>query len=114
MDTIGAELKGIETLYEPTITDLKEKHKSAYIQRYQLESKIEYFRNNVAEMDVRIKDLGAVLAERDGQIEQLTSHTGYDVRRPSIGGSKIIYELGGTLRVLDLENGQTHKVDVQI
>ncbi len=50
----------------------------------------------------------------NGQIEQLTSHTGYDVRRPSIGGSKIIYELGGTLRVLDLENGQTHKVDVQI
>jgi tricorn protease len=50
----------------------------------------------------------------DGQIEQLTSHTAYDVRRPSIGGNKIIYELGGTLRVLDLEDGQTHQVDVQI
>ena len=50
----------------------------------------------------------------NGKIEQLTDHTEYDIRRPSIGGSKIIYELGGSLIVLNLENGQTKKVDVQI
>lgn len=50
----------------------------------------------------------------NGNIEQLTKHTRYDVRRPSIDGNKIVYELGGTLMVLDLENGQTRKVDVQI
>ncbi|MCK4749921.1 MAG: PD40 domain-containing protein, partial [Bacteroidales bacterium] len=49
-----------------------------------------------------------------GQIEQITSHTEYDIRRPSIGGSRIVYELGGKIMVLDLENGQTNEVDVQI
>lgn len=49
-----------------------------------------------------------------GEIIRHTDHTDYDVRRPSIGGSKIIYELGGRLMVLDLESGLTDEVDVQI
>ena len=47
-------------------------------------------------------------------IEQITRHSDYDVQRPSAGGSKIIYELCGTLWVLDTQTGQTNKVDVQI
>ncbi|HEC42091.1 MAG TPA: peptidase S41 [Bacteroides sp.] len=49
-----------------------------------------------------------------GEIEQITSHTEYDIRRPSIGGNKIVYELGGKLMVLNLENRQTEQVNVQI
>jgi len=48
------------------------------------------------------------------EITQITHHTGYDVRRPSMGGDKIIYELGGELWVLDVTTGQTSKVPVEI
>ncbi len=47
-------------------------------------------------------------------IDRITSHRDYDVRRPSIGGSKIIYELGGKLMLLDLESGTADAVDVKI
>ena len=49
-----------------------------------------------------------------GKINQLTSHTEYDVRRPSKGGNKIVYELGGTLWVLDVTTQKTNKVEVEI
>jgi tricorn protease len=49
-----------------------------------------------------------------GKIDQLTTHTEYDVRRPSKGGDKIIYELGGTLWVLDVTTQKTTKVEVEI
>jgi len=45
---------------------------------------------------------------------QLTFHKEYDVRRPSAGGNKIVYELGGALYVLDVTTKQTHKVNVEI
>jgi tricorn protease len=51
---------------------------------------------------------------RSGRIEQVTRHTEYDVRRPSMGGNKIVYELGGQLWVLDVTNGVTRQVEVQI
>jgi tricorn protease len=47
-------------------------------------------------------------------IEQITKHREYDVRRPSMGGSKIIYELGGSLWVLDITTKQTSRVSVEI
>lgn len=50
----------------------------------------------------------------DETIEQLTHHADYDVRRPSMDKSQIIYELGGTLWVLNLESMQTKKLDIQI
>jgi len=47
-------------------------------------------------------------------IEQLTRHADYDVRRPSDGGNRIVYEVGGTLWVLDVTTKRTAQVDVQI
>jgi len=49
-----------------------------------------------------------------GAIEQLTSHTAYDVRRPSAGDGRIVYELGGTLRVFDTAAGTDAEIPVQI
>lgn len=49
-----------------------------------------------------------------GNIEQITHHVEYDVRRPSFGDKKIIYELGGELWVLDTNISQTKKIPVQI
>jgi tricorn protease len=49
-----------------------------------------------------------------GSIEQVTRHTEYDVRRPSAGGGRIVYELGGTLWLLDTASGETAQVPVEI
>jgi tricorn protease len=49
-----------------------------------------------------------------GEVNQVTSHKDYDVRRPSMGGKWIVYELGGSLWVLDTESAQTEQVDVRI
>jgi len=48
------------------------------------------------------------------KIEQLTDHTAYDVRRPSSGGNKIVYEMGGSLWILDVGTREYHQVDVKI
>jgi tricorn protease len=48
------------------------------------------------------------------RIEQITNHTEYDVRRPSMGGNKIVYELGGELWELDVTNKETSPVLVEI
>ena len=47
-------------------------------------------------------------------IEQITHHTEYDARRPSAGGNKIVYELGGSLWVLDVDTKQTKQVPIEI
>jgi tricorn protease len=49
-----------------------------------------------------------------GNIEQITTHKEYDVRRPSMGGNKIIYELGGELWLLDVNTKETKKIAVDI
>ena len=49
-----------------------------------------------------------------GNIEQITHHQNYDVRRPDFGGNKIIYELGGDLMVLDISTKVSSKVKVEI
>ncbi len=49
-----------------------------------------------------------------GEITPITSHTEYDVRRPSEGSGKIVYELGGTLWLLDVASRQTRQVPVEI
>ncbi|MBP2680633.1 MAG: tricorn protease, partial [Candidatus Krumholzibacteriota bacterium] len=51
---------------------------------------------------------------RTGAVEQITRHAEYDVRRPSAGGAEIVYELGGTLRVLDTATGEDREVPVEI
>jgi len=49
-----------------------------------------------------------------GKIEQITRHTEYDIRRPSMGGDKIVYELGGKLMVLDVTTKETKQIQVKI
>ena len=51
---------------------------------------------------------------RTEKIEQMTDHTEYDVRRPSSGGDKIVYELGGSLWVLDVTTKEHQQVPVEI
>jgi len=48
------------------------------------------------------------------QIAQVTRHREYDVRRPSKGGDAIVYELGGSLWVLDAKTGETRRIPVEI
>lgn len=47
-------------------------------------------------------------------IEQITKHTEYDVRHPSLGTNSIVYELGGDIWKLDLASKETKKVPVEI
>ncbi len=49
-----------------------------------------------------------------GDIEQITSHTEYDIRRPSHGGDSIVYEMGGDLWLLDTPSGSTRKIPIEI
>jgi tricorn protease len=49
-----------------------------------------------------------------GTIEQLTKHNEYDIRRPSEGKDKIVYELGANLYVYDTKTKTDKKIDIQI
>lgn len=49
-----------------------------------------------------------------GNIEQMTKHKQYDVRRPSMGGNKIVYELAGSLWLLDVNTKVTRQIPVEI
>ncbi len=49
-----------------------------------------------------------------GEAEQLTEHTDYDIRRPSEGSGKIVYELGGDIWMLDIASGSTGKVEITV
>jgi len=48
------------------------------------------------------------------QVQQITHHTEYDVRRPSAGGSRIVYELGGEIWLLDTTTGDTNRVPISV
>jgi tricorn protease len=50
----------------------------------------------------------------DGSVEQITRHADYDVRRPSHGGTSIVYEVGGSLWVLDTLTGRTRAIQIEI
>jgi tricorn protease len=49
-----------------------------------------------------------------GDIVQVTHHTDFDVLRPSEGGERIVYELGGRLWLLDTSTGATAPIPVEI
>lgn len=49
-----------------------------------------------------------------GDIVQVTHHTDFDVLRPSEGGERIVYELGGRLWLLDTSTGTTAPIPVEI
>ena len=48
------------------------------------------------------------------EISKITNHVDYDVRRPSCGKNRIVYEAGGKIWVLDTGTGETSEVNVQI
>ena len=50
----------------------------------------------------------------DGRIGKITHHEDYDVRRPSHGGSSIVYEVAGSLWLLDTSTGKTRPIDIEI
>jgi tricorn protease len=49
-----------------------------------------------------------------GAVEQLTSYDDYDVKYPSMGDGRIIFQYKESLHVLDLSTKKVRKVDVQI
>lgn len=49
-----------------------------------------------------------------GNTTKITNHTTYDVRRPSAGDGRIVYELGGELWLLDTGTGTSSKIPVEI
>ncbi len=49
-----------------------------------------------------------------GEIEQLTHHTDFDIRRPSQGGERIVYELGGNIRLLDVRSRQNRLIPIEV
>lgn len=49
-----------------------------------------------------------------GLIEKLTDHSEYDVRRPSMGGEKIVYELGGDLWMLDVNDKSKRRIAIDV
>ncbi|MBD3216703.1 MAG: peptidase S41, partial [candidate division Zixibacteria bacterium] len=49
-----------------------------------------------------------------GKVEQVTNHSEFDVRRPSMGGNKIVYELAGSLWLLDVTTNESKRISVQI
>ncbi|MCK5853558.1 PD40 domain-containing protein, partial [bacterium] len=46
------------------------------------------------------------------KIEQVTHHDNYDIRRPSMGSGKIVYELGGKIYLLDPQSGQNKEIPI--
>jgi len=48
------------------------------------------------------------------QIRKITNHKEYDVKWPSLGRDKIVYENGGYLYVLDLETEKSKKIKVTV
>ena len=50
----------------------------------------------------------------DGSMTRITDHTDYDVRRPSHGGEHIVYEVAGTLWILDVASGETRPIHIEI
>ncbi len=54
------------------------------------------------------------LTKHDNPIRKRTAHQNYDVRRPSMGKSKIVYEIAGQLWLLDVNSGDSKQIDVKI
>ena len=50
----------------------------------------------------------------DSSMTRVTDHTDYDIRRPSHGGDRIVYEIAGTLWNLDISSGETRPIHIEI
>ena len=51
---------------------------------------------------------------KTGKVTAMTSYKDYDVKYPSIGIDQIVYQYGEALHLLDLKNGKTRLVPVEI
>jgi tricorn protease len=49
-----------------------------------------------------------------GDIAKITDHLDFDVRRPSDGGTQVVYELGGELWLLDTVERTTRRIPIEI
>ncbi|HSG27153.1 MAG TPA: hypothetical protein VLA34_01645, partial [Candidatus Krumholzibacterium sp.] len=49
-----------------------------------------------------------------GEVSQMTRHTEYDVRRPSEGSGRIVYEHGGDIWSFDVASGNAAKLDIKV
>jgi len=61
----------------------------------------------------RVLNLYALDPE-SGETRQLTRHTEFDVRRPSDGSGRIVYELGGEIWSLDTKSGETRRIPIEV
>ena len=52
--------------------------------------------------------------ERGGDLRQHTRHVGWDVKSPSLGDGKIVYQLGADLRVYDIATGTDREIPVRL
>lgn len=50
----------------------------------------------------------------DGKITALTDYADFDVKYPSLGDGRIVYQYGEKLHLLDLASGQSHEVPVNV
>lgn len=73
-----------------------------------IENKIYFSSDRNRVLNIYSYDLGTE------KISQVTFHKEYDVRRPSMGNNKVVYELGGTLWLLDVKTNKTKQIPVQI
>ncbi len=59
-----------------------------------------------------IYSLAAAAGEND--LKQHTFHAEFDVRRPDLRDGRIVYMLGGDLRLLDVETGEDRIIDIDL
>ena len=50
----------------------------------------------------------------DGKIKRVTDYRDYDVKYPSLGDGRIVYQHGETLHLLDVDSGKAHAVAINI
>ncbi len=50
----------------------------------------------------------------DGSEKRVTNHADFDIRRPSHGGTSIVYEIAGAIWILDTIDGQTRPIPIEI
>ncbi|HKG95889.1 MAG TPA: S41 family peptidase [Gemmatimonadaceae bacterium] len=59
-------------------------------------------------------NLWSMDAAGGGDVRQHTKHVGFDVTAPSLGGGRIVYQLGGDVRVYDIARGSDQPVPIRL
>ncbi len=52
--------------------------------------------------------------ETGGDLRQLTKHSGWDVRHPSLHSGRVVYQLGADLWLLNIASGATSRIDITL